>query len=246
VAKRSVRRERQRVQQGEHVSSSQPPPAPAYRSRTFWLGAVAAAALLIPLGIVGAVIASSGDDGSPSGAAATRNEKIAAEAEKLRQQARERDKQQVQELTDRMRKMLGELGPAVRGLATTVPPEQHGIGPLAGPDAVEKWSGATREAAKYFEDPPSGETDTNVARLAFAAAVDQLVGAVDTYRLALDDSAHRRALLERVREERDLAVQTWFIGGTELDAVNHKYGFGHNHIYLAPEGSGKPGDLQTG
>jgi hypothetical protein len=245
VAKRTVKRARQRERHREQAPPPQPAAAPAYRNRTFWLGVLATAAVLIPLAVLAVVVSENGDEGSPTGAAADRDF-IQSEAARLRRESQERDKQQVQELTQRMTRMLGELGPAVRGLARTVPPDQKRMGPLATPDTVDEWSRTLREAAEYFEDPPSGETQTNVARMGFAAAVDQLIVAVDTYRLALDDSSQRRALLERVRAERDLAVQTWFLGGTELDAVNHKHGQGHHHIYLAPEGSGAPGDLQTG
>jgi hypothetical protein len=241
VAKRGLKRARQR----EQAPSSSSPGKAAHRTRAFWLGALATAALLIPVAIVAVVITANRDDDSPANAATT-SDSIQSRAEKLRRESRERDKQQVQELTRRMATTLGDLGPAMRGLARTVPPEQKRIGPLASAPAVEKWSRTVRDSAGYFEDPPSGETDTNVARMGFAAAIAQLDSAIDTYRIALTDSAHRRELLERVRTERDLAVQTWFIGGTELDAVNHKYGYGHHHIYLAPEGNGAPGDLQTG
>jgi hypothetical protein len=243
VAKRSVKRARQRERDRGKEARPQPAAARAkLPNRSFWLGALAAAALLIPL--AGVALTAAGDDESPASTASSQDP-IQAEAAKIKRESRERDKQQVKELTDRMAAMLGELGPAVRGLARTVPPEQERIGPLANQAAVEKWSRATREAAKYFEDPPSGETDTNVARMGFANAVDALIEAIDSYRLALADAGHRRELLERARAERDLAVKAWFIGGTELDAVNHKYGRGHHHLYLAPEGSG-PADLQTG
>jgi hypothetical protein len=242
VAKRSVKRARQRDR--GYAARRQPAASRAkLPDRSFWLGALVAAALLIPLGL-GAVALTTGGDESPASNAAS-EDPIQAEAAKLRRESRERDKQQVKELTEHMAGILGELGPTVRGLARTVPPEHERIGPLARPAAVDKWSRSAREAARYFEDPPSGETDTNVARMGFANAVDALIEAIDSYRLALADAAHRRELLERVRAERDLAVKAWFIGGTELDAVNHKYGYGHHHLFLAPEGSGVA-DLQTG
>jgi hypothetical protein len=243
VAKRSVKRARRRErEQGKPRRRSEPAATPGYRTRGFRLGALTAVALLVPLAVLALVI--TGGDDPPHGAAVTQDP-IQAQAAKLRRESRERDKRQVQELTERMTTMLGELAPVVRGLAKTVPPDQRRVGPLATSVAVEKWSRAAREAAAYFENPPSGETDTNIARMGFAVSVDQLVEAVDTYRLALTDARDRRALLERVRTERDLAVKTWFLGGTELDAVNHKYGYGHHHVFLAPEGSGIP-DLQTG
>jgi hypothetical protein len=240
VAKRSVKRARQRERHRGSEPRAQPVTRRAHHDRSFWLGALLAAALLIPLAVVAVALIGSGDDEPAAGTAATQNS-IQAEAAKLERESQARDKEQVQELTDRMATMLGELGPAVRGLAKSVPPGQERIGPLADRGAVDKWRQTTREAAKYFEDPPSGETTTNVARMGFAAAVEGLIGAIDTYRLALADPAHRRALLESVRAQRDLAVQTWVVGATELDAANHKHGFGHHHLSLAPEGSGGPG-----
>jgi hypothetical protein len=246
VAKRSVKRARQREREGGHAARPRPAAAPGrLNNRSFGLGALAAAALLIPLAIAAVVLTSGGDEDKSPARAATTQDAIQAQAAKLRRASRERDKQQVKELTERMAAMLGELGPTVRGLAKTIPPEQERIGPLASQAAVEKWRHAAAEAAKYFENPPSGETDTNVARMGFANAVDALIAAIDSYRLALADAGHRRELLEHVRAERDLAVQAWFIGGTELDAVNHKYGYGHHHLFLAPEGGGTA-DRQTG
>jgi hypothetical protein len=245
VAKRGVKRARQREREREYAARPRPAAAPTkWHDRSFWVGALVAAALLIPLGILAVALTAGADHESATRTAATRNP-IEARAAKLRRESLERDKQQVKELTERMAAMLGELGPTIRGLAKTVPPKQERIGRLAGQATVDKWSHATHKAAKYFENPPSGETDTNIARMGFANAVDGLIEAVDTYRLALADVAHRPQLLERVRAERDLAVKAWFLGGTELDAVNHKYGFGHHHLFLAPEGSGIA-DLQTG
>ena len=236
VAKRTVRRDRQRERQRGH--EPQPAEPRAHRSRPFWLGALAAAALLIPLAIVAVTIAASDDESAAGRPAAP--DPVQAEIAKLRRESQARDKEQVQELTQRMAAMLDELGPAVRGLNKTFPSDQKRLGPVADRAAVDEWHQAALEAAEYFEDPPSGETQTNVARMGFAAAVDGLVGAIENYRLALADSRHRRALLERARAERDLAVQTWYLGGTALDLVNHKHGAGHHHIYLAPE-SGDPG-----
>jgi hypothetical protein len=214
--------------------------ARARRERSFWLGALTAAALLIPLAVVALAISAGVDDESAAERAATKDP-IKAEAAKLRRKSQARDKQQVQELTDRMATMIGELGPALQGMAKTLPPGTRRVGPVADASTVNDWSRATREAARYFQDAPSGETATNVARIGFAAAVDGLIGAIDAYRLALADPGHRRQVLERVRAQRDLAVQTWVVGGVELDAAGHKHALGHNHIYLAPGGSDAPG-----
>jgi hypothetical protein len=233
VARRSVKRARQRERErGAEEPHAQPVTPPAHRTRPFWLGALATAALLIPLGILAVVITGGGDDESADGTAATPE----TGATEFAREIRERDRQQAEDLTQRMARMLVELNPAVRGLATTVPPRGEQFGPMADPDAVDRWGRTVRDAAEYFEDPPSGETEYNVARISFAAAVDGLLGAIETYRIALTDPGDRRQLLERVRAQRDLAVQAWYAGGIELDALNHKHGFGHHHVYLKPGG----------
>jgi hypothetical protein len=253
VAKRSVKRERQRAQQGPaERSNGKPPPAPAAaRDRGFWLGVLVAAALLIPAGVIAVIVASGGDDPAPAAAP----DPVESEAERLRRETQVRDREQVQELTERMRQTVDDLGPVVSGFADTFPPGEDGrTGPLASAAEVQEWRGLVREADAYFEDPPSGETGTNVARGGFAAAVDALVGATETYRLALRERDARGPLLERAREQRDLAVRSWSVAATQLDAINIATGFGHQHVYLggaeeaggfgadpAPEGSGAEG-----
>jgi hypothetical protein len=208
-----------------------------------------AAAILIPLAVVAVVIASGGDDTQ-----ASVGESIESEAEALRRQTQVRDKEQVQELTGRMRRAVDDLQPVLAGFARTFPPgRDNRTGPLASAADVEEWRGPLSETDRYFEDPPSGETGTNVARGGFSAAIDSLVGASRTYALALDQppGATRDALLERAREERNLAVRSWSVAATQLDAINVATGFGHQHVYLgaseeaggfgadpAPEGSG--------
>jgi hypothetical protein len=253
VAKRSVKRERQRAQQQRGSNGPRPAAAAEPRAkpgRSFWLGVLVAAAVLIPLGVV-AVVLASGDDpeGSRQAAAA---DSVESEAEALRRQTQVRDREQVQELTDRMRQTQSNLQPVLSGLARTFPPgEDDRTGRLASAADVEEWRRLVREADRYFENPPSGETGTNVARGGFAAAMDALVGTTETYALALDAGDSRRALLEQAREQRNLAVRTWSVAATQLDAINIATGFGHQHVYLggseasggfgadgAPEGSG--------
>jgi hypothetical protein len=250
VAKRSVKRERQRAHQGQvQRSNGKPPPvaAPA-RNRGFWLGVLVAAVVLVPAGVIAVIVASGGDDSAPAAAP----DPVESEAERLRRETQVRDREQVQELTERMRQTVDDLGPVVAGFARTFPPGEDGrTGPLASAADVQEWRGLVREADAYFEDPPSGETGTNVARGGFAAAVDALVGATETYRLALRERVARAGLLERAREQRDLAIRAWSVAATQLDAVNIATGFGHQHVYLggteeaggfgadpAPEGSG--------
>jgi hypothetical protein len=247
VAKRSVKRARLREEQQPRPSQKPEPSAASWR--TFWIGVVVAAAVLIPLGIVAVVVASGSEEEAPADPVA---QEVESEAAKLREQTQVRDREQVQELTERMRQTVDDLQPTLSGLARTFPPgEDDRTGRVASTADVQEWIRAVREADLYFEDPPSGETGTNVARGGFSAAVDALLGAVDTYRLALRDTANRDELLERARAQRNLAVRTWSVAATQLDAINIATGFGHQHVYLgaseavggfgadpSPEGSG--------
>jgi hypothetical protein len=242
VAKRSVKKARRR----EEAPASAAPPS----RRQFGLGALVAAVILIPLAVGGVVIASGGDDPAADEQAAVKRS-IESEAERLRKQTQVRDKEQVKELTDRMRGSLDALAPVLGGLAKTVPPGKDTIGPVASAAAVAGWRKAVRAENRYFAETVSGETGTNVARGGFAAALDALNESVETYAIALNDPAHRRDLLRRARAQRDLAVRSWSVAATQLDAINIATGYGHQHVYLgdaersggfsadpAPEGSG--------
>jgi hypothetical protein len=247
VAKRSVKRARQREEgaNGRRAAPAAAPPGPGRRQ--FWLGMLVAAAVLIPLGVV-AVVLASGDDEAPASA----TDEVQTEAERLRRQTQVRDREQVQELTDRMRRAAEDLQPVLSGMAETFPPgRDNRLGDVATAADVRAWRRPVEEVDAYFEDPPSGETGTNVARGGFSASVDALVGAVDTYELALESGGPREALLEQARAERNLAVRSWSVAATQLDAINIATGFGHQHVYLggsteaggfgadpAPEGSG--------
>jgi hypothetical protein len=248
MAKRSVKKARQRT------PAAPSPSAPSTR-RPFWLGVLVAAAVLIPLGIVGVVIASGSEEQSPEAAeeAAVRDE-VESEAARLREQTQVRDREQVQELTDRMRGTAEALGPVLDGLARTLPPGEERTGPLESAGAVGDWRGTVGEEDEFFADTVSGETGTNVARGGFAAALDTLGEAIESYRLAVAQPSARGPLLEQARRQRDLAVRTWSVAATQLDAINIATGYGHQHVYLggteaaggfgadpAPEGSGAEG-----
>jgi hypothetical protein len=248
VAKRSVKRARQREGNGRRPEPAAARPARPGRSQ-FWLGVLVAAAVLIPLGVVGVVLAS-GDDEAPASASVA--DEVESEAARLRRQTQVRDREQVQELTERMRGASEDLQPVLAGLARTFPPGQDDrLGELATAADIRAWREPLRETDAYFDESPSGETGTNVARGGFSAAIDVLVGAVDTYELALQSDDRRGALLERAREQRNLAVRSWSVAATQLDAINIATGFGHQHVHLgntaeaggfgadpAPEGSG--------
>jgi hypothetical protein len=162
-----------------------------------------------------------------------------------------RDKEQVKELTERMRGTVDALGPVLSGIDRTLPPGTKKVGPLAARSQVAGWRRAVTKEDEYFAETVSAGTGTNVARGGFSAALDTLANAVDTCALALDRRGARSRLLESARRQRDLAVRTWSVAATQLDAINIATGSGHQHVYLgeseraggfgadpAPEGSG--------
>ena len=257
MAKRSDRRARRQAAAGDGTApagkAAEAPAPPAYRTRQFWLGVVAAACLLVPVAVAAAAIAGGGDDPGASGRAAavatpeSPEEAARREAERLQKATQTRDKEQVKELTDRARDFAGDLGPVVDGIARTLPPGNTAkVGPLASAADVGDWVRATRAARRYFADSPSGETGTNVARGAFATAVNSVFEMVETYRLALADPSARAALLERVRGQRDVALRAWETGTVQLDAINIATGYGHQHVPALGAGGRPPDDLPEG
>ena len=251
MAKRSERRARreQRPTAARGTPPPAPPPAPAHRTRQFWLGALAAACLLVPVAIAAALLAGSDDDGGARTAAAapTPDPEVSKEVERLERVTQTRDKQQVEDLTRRMRAYAGELGPVVNGLARTLPPDrENAVGPLAGRAEVARWMRATDRARAFFAETVSGDTGTNVARGAFAAAVRGLAETVRTYELALAQPAARRAVLERVRAQREVALRAWETAAVQLDAINIAAGFGHQHVPGLGAGSAPPDQLPEG
>jgi hypothetical protein len=252
VAKRSDRRARRQAAAGGAAAppkAAEPAPPAVYATRQFWLGVLAAACLLVPAVVAAAAIGGGGDDEPSAPAAAMSEEEDSAqrEAERLRRATQTRDKQQVQELTDRMRAYGDELGPIVDAVARTLPPErENAIGPLAEPDEVAGWIRTARGAHGYLSESVSGETGTNVARGAFAAAVDALVQMTETYRLALEQPAVREQLLERVRGQRGVALRAWETGTVQLDAINIAVGFGHQHVATLGAGGRPPDSLPEG
>lgn len=241
VAKRSVRKARRQAAQAPPADAHDPSPR-----RGFWLGALASAALLVPLAVVAVLVVGGGDENP---AAATPSESLEGDAEQLRQQFAERDKQQIQELTEQARSMADDFSPVVVGLGKTLPPDSGRTGPLASAAAVDEWLAAVREADEYFAESVSGETATNVARNGLGNAVDVLLEAVETYKLALEQPAVRDALLERVREQRDLAARTWSTAAIQVDVINIDAGYGHQHV-MFPSSAGQaavpPDELPEG
>jgi hypothetical protein len=251
VAKRKVRQARSQGRvPGPPAPSPKPTGGSTFSTRQFWLGVLAAACVLIPLAVVGVLVAGRGDDAGSTGLAArSQTPEPTAESEQKRLQriTETHDKEQVQDLTTRMRQWSDDLDPVLRGVAKTLPPEsKNKVGPLANRAEVEDWRRNTRSAQRFFEESVSGDTGTNVARGALAASIRGLAEMVETYKLALSSGETRPALLERVRAQRDIAVRAWDTASIQMDVINIAVGLGHQHPPAPGSGGTAPDALPEG
>ncbi len=240
MAKRSARREREQGRQ-----PAPPPPPTGLMSRQFGLGALVAACVLVPLAIVGVLLAGGDEPPAPATVSASATPTPAAESEQERMQeaTQTRDKNQVSDLTALMRRYAEEVEPLVVGVNKTLPPgEERETGPLADRGDVNDWVRTTREAAAFFDETVSGDTGTNVARGALATAVRGLARVAETYRLALQRPALRRELLDSARAQRDDAIEAWRTAGVQIDVINIAVGFGHQHPPTPGDSPGPPPD----
>lgn len=252
VAKRSVRKARARAAQGTERLRSSDAQASSRPSRSFWIGALVGAAVLVPLAVIATLALQGGDDEPPAASAPAETAVagdepeagdetaggVVSDPEDLRKQFAARDKRQIEQLTSRTREMVEAFTPVVGGLGATLPPDSERVGPLASASEVEDWRRAVLEADAYFEETVSGETATNVARSGFANAVDVLLETLETYKLALEQPNARAALLERARTQRDLAARTWSTAAIQLDVINIDAGYGHQHVVFPPSAGG--------
>jgi hypothetical protein len=243
VAKRSVKKARTRdPQRGTQAPRSDARGESLARSRGFWLGALATAAVLVPLAVV-AVLVFGGDDDEPAAVSAP-TEAAEGDAAELRREFAERDKQQIEELTNAAREVARSLSPAMGGLAEAMPYEGGEGEPAAAAD-VQDWLDSARDAAAPYQESISGSTGHNVARNTVRSALDGLVAAIGTYRLSLAASgADAEPLRALAAEQRDNAVRTWSAAGVQLDAINVDAGFGHQHVaqLAGPESGAQPPD----
>jgi hypothetical protein len=230
-----------------------PPPADrpsTLRTRQFWFGVLLAACVLIPLAVAGVLMAGDSADRGPTEQAVrslTPEPTVESEQQRLQRVTETRDKEQVQDLTARMREWSDDLDPVLRGVAKTVPPEsQNKIGPLADRAEVEDWLRKTRSARAFFEASVSGDTGTNVARGTLAASIRGLAEMVETYKLALSRGETRAALLERVRAQRDIAMSAWETASIQMDVINIAVGLGHQHPPTPGRGGTPPDALPEG
>jgi hypothetical protein len=146
-----------------------------------------------------------------------------------------RDRNQIVELTDLARITRDRINPVLIALVKSVDD-----GRPASEATVAEWRRAMTDSARAFDDPPSGTTQTNVARGGLRAAVLAAGVAVESYAGALGvDPARRGPLLEAVKEQADNATVVWSVAATQLDQLNADAGHGHQHVYLdSPDGSG--------
>lgn len=197
------------------------------------------------------MLAARGDDSAApeerAGVAPTPAPADESEVERLRRVSQARDKEQVEQLTARMRKLGEDLDPVVRGVAKTLPPDdEERVGPLADGADVRKWVRATQAAKELFAETESGDTGTNVARGALVAAVRGLADMTQTYELALERPQNRAALLEQARAQRDTAMGAWETAATQMDVINIAVGLGHQHPPAPGRGASAPDELPEG
>jgi hypothetical protein len=166
--------------------------------------------------------------GGGIGYAVGRPDRTTAAIADLKAAEAQRDKQQIKELTDLARRVRDDLNPIVSALQAG----DKSAGPTNATQ-VRSWQQKVREIAKWFADPPSGTTATNVARGGLRSAVEQSVIAVETYAIAARSAgAQRQALLALTARQGFLAATTWSVAATQLDQINIDAGHGHQHVYL--------------
>lgn len=186
---------------------------------------------LLALGLVAAVVSAVGI------AAGWGSDPIERRVDELRAAEAVRDREQIEELTAQAREVRDQIVPSLEELEAALPTGDEPATAVADPAQVEAWQEAMTGAAEAFESAPSGTTATNIARHSLGAAVGLLGSAVDLYAIAIDvDGAVQEELIERASDQHILAIQTWSVGATQLDAINIDAGFGHQHVYLEVEG----------
>jgi hypothetical protein len=197
------------------------PSAPVWRTSAFWVGGAVVGLVVAALATV-ILVATSGDDqpATPAAAVSTPDAGDAPTAEELEKQFAERDRQQIKQMTEQARDIADGLAPPLRAFGSAL---RDGGTPSP---ASSQWLDKARKYAAMFQESESGETATNVARAALRASLDGFVSAIEIYRLPGD----REAIIERAREQRDIAIRTWSAASIQLDAINIDAGFGHQHV----------------
>ncbi|MFG1914931.1 hypothetical protein [Micromonospora sp. NPDC048898] len=152
----------------------------------------------------------------------------------IKQADAKRDAQQIVELTETARRVSAQIAPILTTLKADT-----AAGRAPDPAQARRWQETMREAAKPFEDPPSGTTATNVARGGLRGAIQQAGLAVDSYALAASvPAAQRAALLDLTARQAAEAVTIWSVAATQLDQVSIDAGHGHQHVFLTTDAEG--------
>jgi len=202
------------------------PPREGRGTRSFRSGVLAGIGGLLAVATVAGVLA----------LVLLRPDGVEAEVARLRAEEIIRDREQITSLTEQARETVATVTPTLDAMASVLPAQDgQAVGRRqADPATADGWVGQLTQAAAAYDDPPSGSTATNVARGALAAAADLLAESAAAYRSALEAPApDRSARIARAAALRDLGVQTWSVGATQLDAINIEAGNGHQHVYLS-------------
>jgi len=204
--------------------------APVWRTSAFWAGGAVVGLVVAALAAV-IVVATSGDDqpATPAAAVSTRETNDVPTVEELEKQFAERDREQIEEMTKQARSIADALAPPLRAFGSAL---REGGTPSP---ASSQWLDKAQSYAAMFQESESGETATNVARAALRSSLEGFVSAIAIYRL----SGHRAAIVQRAREQRDIAIRTWSAATMQIDAINIDAGFGHQHVpQLGAENAG--------
>ena len=190
-----------------------------WHTLTFWIGGATIGALVAVVATVLALALGGGDDAASPDAALVGETQTAKE---LQEEFTERDREQVERMTGEAKGIADALGPTLtafdEALRKRTPPTP----------ASKQWLDKADDYAGRFRATESGETATNVARAALREALEGLVNAIATYRLAA--SGNPDAIIARARTQRDIAIRTWSAATTQIDAINIAAGFGHQHV----------------
>jgi hypothetical protein len=255
MAKRSVRKQRREGGTtggaATRAPEQQPAAGPVWRSPAFWIGGLVVGLAVAVFAAAAFVAFGDADDDPPAGAesaATPAGDEGVKSAEELQAEFTARDREQIEQLTNEAKDVADRLQPVMTDLETALP--RDGAAPDQAPDGqLQEWLDTARDSAAPYEESISGATGHNVARLTLRAALDGLVGAIETYRLAGQPDADRDALIARASAQRDNAIRTWSAAGVQIDAINVDAGFGHQHVAQlggAEAGAQPPDSLPEG
>jgi len=201
-----------------------------WRTSAFWLGGLVVG-LAVAAIAVAAIVLLGGDDKTPAtpAAATPAADGGIKSAEQLEQEFADRDRQQIEELTNEARAIAETLQPVMAGLDKALPRSGGPVEQVAA-DKVQGWLDTVRDAAAPYQESISGGTGFNIARNTIRAALDGLLNTLETYQLASGAGDDRAAVHQQAAAQRDNAIRTWSAAGVQIDAINIDAGFGHQHI----------------